>query len=94
MATQIPIGDFTASERRTLAVVAMSIDDIDPSFRDEALNLIEKLATLDEVSQGALSDAIEVLAREKRTKELVGYLRSGRPLVDLQTEIFDAVDAL
>jgi hypothetical protein len=86
------ITEFTSTERRSLAIVVMSIDDMDPGFRNEALPLIDRLANLDDVTQNAFADAVETLATESRTKELITYLRSGRPLADLREEIFEAID--
>jgi hypothetical protein len=86
------ISEFTASERRSLAIVAMSIDDIAPEFRADALLLIEKLSSMDEVSLAALADATEAVTLERRAKDLISYLRSERPLIELQSEILKAID--
>jgi len=81
--------DFSIHELRSLAVVMMAIDKIAPDFREEALAVIDRLANLDEASQVAFAEAVEVLARAERTEELITYLRSGRPLLE---EILGVID--
>jgi hypothetical protein len=90
MATSI--SDFTPSELRSLATIVMAIDDVDPASRETVIGVLQTIAGLDEVSQNALADVVELLGREKRAERLVEYLCSGQSLVDLQAEVWAAVD--
>ncbi|HSY51179.1 MAG TPA: hypothetical protein VLC46_20400 [Thermoanaerobaculia bacterium] len=88
------ITEFSATERRSLAILAMAIDDVAPDHRDDALLVMEMSAKLDDVSIVAITDGVNVLALEKRRRELVEYLRSGGALTDVKREaIIDAATA-
>jgi len=90
MATSI--SDFTPSELRSLATIVMGLDDIDASSRETVIGVLRTLVKLDDVSQSALVDVVEMLACEERAEVLVEYLNSGQALCDLQSEVWAAID--
>ena len=85
------ITDFTNSERRTLAIVALALDELAPEKLEAAMRLLAASRDLDDPSMDVLGGALEVLGNEPRTHELLAYLCDERPLVDLQSEIWRAL---